>query len=409
MADRPPHSGDHKAAETPPKGAGSRLDFYLPPPDDRAFRRGKIQRLRDQITAWRHSPRGGNQTVRPDAKMGGGVAAKSLVWGSAGASSTLRGASHHEKRLILSNVSCSPHQTQSDLLGVRKRGQQTSPRPPSSPKNRMMSATKNMRTIGRVTEVPYFHDYVLFCLPKDEHSTSRVRTAAPSGFSSSVAADEDYGQSRRRGVNLCCGVTSNREEMAQHAECFNLSIGLRDGDAESAPVGSAAEGQKVFFPIFSSTQSGNMRTGMEAAAPPGHRMNSMFLARAQSVELATAVHAECTRCQRTIDQQQTGIDRQRTFSQTMEVPIDWTEFERLKTANTLSRFSSPFQARDNSLAGTGPALALKKVGVGGYRGPVRLYTIRARRNLTNLDGFIGKVGSRYGARVFLPESWKEGQ
>nr|CCC92739.1 conserved hypothetical protein [Trypanosoma congolense IL3000] len=99
------------------------LDFYLPPPDDRVYRRGRIQRLRDQITSWKRSGR--SSSAAPVTKSGEGN------WlGSCKASL--------DRRVMGSGLH-------------HKKGGKTHDNKPES-------------ELGQI----YYHDHIVFCVPSDK-------------------------------------------------------------------------------------------------------------------------------------------------------------------------------------------------------------------------------------------------
>lgn len=405
-------SDGRSATGRPICDAALRLDFYLPPPDHRAFRRNKIQRLRDQITAWRRSPlRGGGQR-----------AAEGPTWGSAAAAAPPPRALLRSGRMFHGTFSTLPADTWRSLDKASRTQRSALRTTPffSDTKSSGIATGKSVVTSGRVSDTPYFHDYAFFCLPSTGGASAagaNVAKAQRSHCSAiSCGAAKDIGE---RGVDICCGVTANKEEMAQHAGRLNISARLLRSGKSDAPEKAGGDQKDMdakgtdteTLSLLLSTTPGEMRTGTGDAAPRGNKLESLFLARTEGVELAATIHAECTRRQLLVDQRRKSVERQRTFNRTMEVPIDWGEFERLPSRNATSLLSTSLRGRTSSFAGMESTFASKPPGavhVHGHKGPMRLYTIRMEDSGMGLGSERkAKAVSRHGKHVILPELWLE--
>ncbi|CCD19290.1 hypothetical protein ERJ75_000257600 [Trypanosoma vivax] len=109
------------------------LDFYLPPPDDRAYRWDKIQRLRNMSTAWKQNRRSQSQTDK-------------MRW-SAASCCSLSSRKHAQRRFGKSPQDCGRTKTEECSGDVHSRSRL----PPE-------------------TDTPYYHDNIVFFLPADKSS-----------------------------------------------------------------------------------------------------------------------------------------------------------------------------------------------------------------------------------------------
>ncbi|RNF15695.1 uncharacterized protein Tco025E_05429 [Trypanosoma conorhini] len=413
-----PHSSD--AAAKPESDAATRLDFYLPPPDHRAYRRGKIQRLRDQITAWRRQSRGG---VAQTSARGG--SADLPLWKAANATPTRRNVSRHEKVLLLSRVAPTPRSGRRTPSPAPHGDSHEKPLRLASYTNTLNSNTRATPLLGRVTEVPYFHDHTIFCLPRDRRAVAA--TAATTAAASVAAAetsgtldDSDGAPRAEPGVCFCYGVTSNSEEMARH--CEHASPAGKTTNSGATPpvkstISSSSFKETASF-SFSSPGSNGFRAASASASASAAAasvsakrkaltVDSSFATKTQSVELAMAVHAERTRRSSTMQRPQSESLRQRVFERTMEIPIDWREFERLSSGCKASPPATLLEERASTPSlGHTRLTATSATGTEG-RVPMRLYNICMKRRLANSEGSMEKASSfpRLGTRVTLSKSW----
>ncbi|ESL10010.1 hypothetical protein TRSC58_02262 [Trypanosoma rangeli SC58] len=408
-----PCGGDVVAG--PESDAARRLDFYLPPPDHRAYRRGKIQRLRDHITAWRHQLRCGvgqdpAREASANGELGGAVADPPL-WNAANVAPTRRNVSRHEKVLLLSQVSQTP-----------RSGRRTpSPAPHSDSRERPLRLTgyantlnnDNSRaapTLGRVTEVPYFHDQTVFCLPRDTRAATATASTFAAAAAPPVALDDRGASQTESSVLFCYGVTSNTEKMLHYCEQASPAGRAVNGEA-TPPAKSAISGSSFKGPSsFSTSLKLNGFRAASASDSAKHnslKVDSSFSARTRCVELAMAVHAERTRRTSTMQRMRSEGVRQRVLERTMEIPIDWREFERLSPGSK----TSPPTTLSEECSST-PSLghtrltAASAIGTEG-RGPMRLYNICLKRRVANMEGSMEKASTfpRLGTRVILSKLW----
>ncbi|ESS65391.1 hypothetical protein TcG_03498 [Trypanosoma cruzi] len=403
-------------AAKPACESARRLDFYLPPPDDRAYRRGRIQRLRDQITAWRRQPRRGSAQAYARAASAGteqrGLVVDTPLWKASTVSPTRRNVSRHEKVFMLSQVSCSPPSAKHIFSSATQGGdlRDKTPLRSSNYTNMKNSFNHKAQTTGRVMEVPYFHDQTIFCLPRDRRVPMNAATV-DAAAALSDAMDDGESQQTDSNAGFCYGVTSNSEEMTRHSEHLRHERKAdRDGKPlpEKTTFGSDRfEGAPSVF--FSSLQS---KGGRAASAPKstkskGLTIDSTFAAMTRSVELATAVHAECTHRRTAMQRSRSDSFRQRVLEQTMEIPVDWREFERVTPFDNASCLTT-FPDEQCSAAGMGRTHCTGNFGSCGVgRGPMRLYSIRLKKRLLNSEGSMEKASSfpRLGTRVILSKSW----
>ncbi|KEG08162.1 hypothetical protein DQ04_07851000 [Trypanosoma grayi] len=378
----------------------SRLDFYLPPPDDRAYRWGKIQRMRDQITMWRpHAKRHAELSARDGA--GGSAAAAATTtavelprWRKAAVSPSRRCLSRHEKLFLQSLVTESWQQQQQQRRGrTAPAGRITLPCASKDTKTKPSTAT-----ITGVTEVPYFHDRTIFCLPNEGRDA--------------LVTDDSSGDQAEQGVRVCYGVTSNTAELQSRSAA--LSCGGTTCTAKSNASSQAVPPLNHTAPVPPS----------EAATKQDHMIDASFAVKTQSVELAMSVHAERVRRRSSVRRPRSDSVRRRTFSRTAEVPIDWGEFGRLSAAggggsgcggsgsssNVTSMYSVPQPPGHCGAADGAPAATDGMRGQNtmlGGKGPMRLYAIRMKRYVSNSEGSTEKAAGvpRIGVPVELPASW----
>ncbi|EAN76505.1 hypothetical protein, conserved [Trypanosoma brucei brucei TREU927] len=163
------------------------LDFYLPPPDDREYRRGRIQRLRDQITAWK-DPSRPFSVSGPNSMLG----TKEFKW-------------------LSTQRSCSSGRT-ANSCGAAAGG---------------ATGSKCGKAAPQQPDNVYFHDHIVFCVPSGKGQT----------------------ESRGGADGMCYGVTTNKESMAeceqglQQTHVGQRSVSTRSIGANSVGI-SRADGDK---------------------------------------------------------------------------------------------------------------------------------------------------------------------
>ncbi|EKF37659.1 hypothetical protein MOQ_002146 [Trypanosoma cruzi marinkellei] len=393
-----------------------RLDFYLPPPDDRAYRRGRIQRLRDQITAWRRQPRRVDAQTYARAASAGteqkGLVVDIPLWKATTISPIRRNVSRHEKVLMLSRVSRSPPNAQRNFSPATQRGEfrEKTPLRSSNYINMTNSFNQKAQTTGRVMEVPYFHDHTIFCLPKDRRVPMTAATVDAAAAPSDTMDDGEVQQTDSN-TGFCYGVTSNSEEMARHSEPLSHERKTdRNGTSlpEKTTLGNdRLEGTPSLFLSSLQPKGGRAASLPKTTKSKGLTIDSTFAAMTRSVELAMAVHAECTHRRTALQRSRSGSVRQRVLEQTMEIPVDWREFERVSPGGTASCVTmSPDE--ECSAASMGRTHYTANFGsCSGGRGPMRLYNIRLKKRLLNSEGSMEKASNfpRLGTHVILSKSW----
>ncbi|RNF04188.1 hypothetical protein TraAM80_05293 [Trypanosoma rangeli] len=404
------------AVTGPESVAARRLDFYLPPPDHRAYRRGKIQLLRDHITAWRHQPRCGvgqafSRGASASGKLGG-VVADPPLWNAANVVPPHRNVSRHEKVLLLSQVSQMPRSG--------RRTPSTAPHGDSHERPLRLTGYANTLNnnnshagpiLGRVTEVPYFHDQAVFCLPRD----TRVAAATASTFTAAAAPpgalDDNGAPQTEPSVLFCYGVTSNTEEMSQCREQANPTERAVNGEAtplvKSTISSSSFKSPSSFSFSLLKLHDFRAASGLDSAKHNSLKVDSSFAARTQCVELAMAVHAERTRRTSSMQRMRSEGAHQRVLERTMEIPIDWREFERLCPGSRTFPPTTLSEKRSSTPSlGHTRLTAASATGAEG-RGPMRLYNICIKRRVANMEGSMESASTfpRLGTRVVLSKSW----
>ncbi|KAH9577844.1 hypothetical protein LSM04_007358 [Trypanosoma melophagium] len=330
------------------------VDFYLPPPDDRAYRRDKIQRLRDQITAWRRNANRGDHTISKIPTIPPNTTTKSIQstqlltaaittaaelprWRSAAVSHTRMCTSRHEKLFLQSCVT---------------ENWQREKRSGESHKRTLLTLglSNTTNTIAsRVLEVPYFHDQAIFCVPTDpantaDHPSQYKEEEEYKGNKEKENNEKEDKEGRGRAVDVWYGVTSNSEESGRQLESGAVNDGsvhntVRNTGNNSSHDHSNSNNNK-YNP--NSSYPNNKSTLVDTPGRGSNVIESFFAVKLQSMDLAVSVHEERMRRKSIMRQRQRreSVKHQKSeemFSKTMEIPIHWDEYRRLSPDGTTQR------------------------------------------------------------------------
>ncbi|ORC91197.1 uncharacterized protein TM35_000062020 [Trypanosoma theileri] len=341
--------------------AASPLDFYLPPPDDRAYRRERIQRLRDHITAWRrHAPRRHNETAPITPTLPAAQSTQSTIrsaaaaaaaelprWRTAAVSPTRSCGSRHEKIFLQSLIT-------ENWQRARSGG---------TPRKHIYTRGSNPNsTISRVMEVPYFHNQTTFCVPEDKtHSTvdeqeqqEQQQQEREREFQHLKEEEEEKERQQERAVEMWYGVTSNSEESLRQLELGTIHTSGANSTSKSTGFNSSGyvdgmNNSNNYSKYNPNSSSPKDRTALgETMGRDASLIDSFFALKVQSVDLAMSVHAERMR-QKSMQRRarRDSVHNQLTeqmFSQTMEIPIDWDEFRRLSPERTTTQAKTAMES-----------------------------------------------------------------